>query len=179
MCLDLPRFFLASPFFLPGRFGHSLEKNRLFRPTTGAREPPRLPSHVMSVTFCFLCRHFAVSFQQACASPPDFNVGVGTGVLPLLCVAYGRPSAHGVGTTELGQYFANRRCEDPTEKVCDRGSRPPAPPLQCCVGKRAGSLPVGQKSCELGPRSRLAFNIEIGGRGGARRPLAHRTVARP
>ena len=33
----------------------------------GSREPPRLPSHVMSVTFCFLCRYFAVSFQQACA----------------------------------------------------------------------------------------------------------------
>ena len=63
----------------------------------GTREPPRLPSHVMSVTFCFLCRNFAVSFQQACASPPDFNVGVGTGVLPLLCVAYGRPSAHEYG----------------------------------------------------------------------------------
>ena len=54
-----------------------------------------------------------------------------------------------LGTTELGQYFASRFCEDQTEKVCDRGSWPPAPPFQCCVGKRAGLLPVGQKSCDL------------------------------
>ena len=71
------------------------------------------------------------------------------------------------GHTELGQYFASSFCEDQTEKVCDRGSWPPAPPFQCCVGKRAGSFPVGQKSCEVGPRSRFAFNIEIGGRGGS------------
>ena len=66
MCLDLPRFFLASPFLLPGRFGPSLEKP-FISSDHGTREPPRLPAHVMSTTFCFLCRHFAVSFQQAFA----------------------------------------------------------------------------------------------------------------
>ena len=152
MCLDLPRFFLASPFFLPGRFGPSLEKP-FISSDHGTREPPRLPSHVMSVTFCFLCRNFAVSFQRACASPPDFNVGVGTGVLPLLCVAYGRPSAHEYGRpwgllsldniSRVGFAKIKRR----KFAIADRG--PPTPPFQCCVGRRAGLLPVGQKSCDL------------------------------
>ena len=43
---------------------------------------------------------------------------------------------------------------------------PPPPRFQCWVWRRARSLPARQKSCELGPRSRLAFNIEIGGPGG-------------
>ena len=152
MCLDLPRFFLASPFFLPGRFGPSLKQIVYF-------VRPRYPRAPASHLTCDVC-YFLLSLPPLrCVLPtgvrlaPRFQCGGrdrgAAASLRRLWQTLRSRVWQALGTTELGQYLAIRLCGGQSEKVCDRGSWPPAPPFQCCVGKRAGLLPVGQKSCDL------------------------------
>ena len=62
-----------------------------------------------------------------------------------------------LGTTELGQYFASRFCEDQTKKVCDRGSWPPAPHFN--VGGMGWSIFGVARSASQQPQSTLKWGV--------------------
>ena len=164
VCLDLPCFFLASPFFLPGRFGPSLEKIIYF-------VRPRYPRAPASPLTCDVC-YFLFSLPQLrCVLPtgvrlaPRFQCGGrdrgAAASLRRLWQTLRSRAWQALGTTELEQHLASRLCEDQAGKVCDRGSWPPASPFQCCVGKRAGLLPV--KSCDLMLSSSASLYWRTGG----------------
>ena len=70
MYIDLPRFSLGYPFLLPGRFA-PLSKKPFISSDHGTREPPCLPSHVTSATFCFIFSSSATpSLCPRCAATP-------------------------------------------------------------------------------------------------------------